>query len=184
MIQTYLEIPDGRRDSAAMKKPTRIRPPIPRTIEERAGAVLEGANLLASLPSPALQFGDRIALVRSIAGWTQTKLAKSIGVSRGAVSQWEANKTFPSAVNLRKIATLLKVSFDWLATGDGPSPLDDKAFPVAEGLKVSVEFTVHLNENTTLEEAAKKLREIKESVEAQGSSVTGFVQIGQQKIKL
>jgi transcriptional regulator with XRE-family HTH domain len=33
--------------------------------------------------------GERIRLLREARGWTQAELAERVGVSRGAVAQWE-----------------------------------------------------------------------------------------------
>jgi len=135
-------------------------------------------------PTTDLTIGARIASARDQAGWTQTKLAKAVGVSRGAVSQWEADRTEPSAPNCRKIASLLKVDSDWLSTGRGPSPVSDGENPPAGRLTIQVHFRIQLDENTTLTQASQKIKEIKAAVEAQGAVVTGFVRIGDQAIKL
>lgn len=50
---------------------------------------------------------------------SQQALADLIGVSRSALAQWETNMSSPSLENLRKMAELLEVSFEWLATGRG-----------------------------------------------------------------
>ncbi len=50
---------------------------------------------------------------------SQQALADLIGVSRSALAQWETDMSRPSLDNLRKIAEILDVSFEWLATGRG-----------------------------------------------------------------
>ncbi|WP_330927459.1 helix-turn-helix transcriptional regulator [Candidatus Sororendozoicomonas aggregata] len=50
---------------------------------------------------------------------SQQALAGLIGVSRSALAQWETNMSSPSLGNLRKMAEVLDVSFEWLATGRG-----------------------------------------------------------------
>ena len=50
---------------------------------------------------------------------SQQALADLIGVSRSALAQWETDMSRPSLDNLRKIAEVLDVSFEWLATGRG-----------------------------------------------------------------
>lgn len=56
--------------------------------------------------------------------FSQVKLAEAIGVHRSAVSQWEAplGKT-PTVNNLKKLAELAGVHFEWLATGRGAMAL-------------------------------------------------------------
>lgn len=50
---------------------------------------------------------------------SQQALADLIGVSRSALAQWETDMSRPSLDNLRKIAEVMEVSFEWLATGRG-----------------------------------------------------------------
>ena len=50
---------------------------------------------------------------------SQQALAGLIGVSRSALAQWETEMSSPSLGNLRKMAEVLDVSFEWLATGRG-----------------------------------------------------------------
>ena len=52
---------------------------------------------------------------------SQRALAEEVGVQRSAVSQWEAaSGKNPTLKNLRKIAQVTAVQFEWLATGRGP----------------------------------------------------------------
>jgi len=50
---------------------------------------------------------------------SQQGLADLIGVSRSALAQWETNISRPHIGNLQKVAEVLDVSFEWLATGRG-----------------------------------------------------------------
>ncbi len=50
---------------------------------------------------------------------SQQALADLIGVSRSALAQWETDMSRPSLSNLRKIAEIFDISFEWLATGRG-----------------------------------------------------------------
>lgn len=59
---------------------------------------------------------------------TQTALAKTLGVSPGAVSQWENGTTEPSLAVLPKLAQALGVSAGWLAFGEEPAA-DDPTNP-------------------------------------------------------
>lgn len=62
--------------------------------------------------------GARIASARG-KKFTQTSLAKQLGITRSSVSQWEGGDTEPTSTNLRAIAILTGVDFNWLATGRG-----------------------------------------------------------------
>ena len=63
---------------------------------------------------------QRIRLARRHAGLSQSALATAVGVQRSAVSHWEAVEgKSPSMANLRRVATVTGVQFEWLATGRG-----------------------------------------------------------------
>ncbi len=63
----------------------------------------------------------RIRRARSLAGLTQTEVARRVGVQRSAVTQWERKGgTTPSVCHLAQIACETQVCFEWLATGRGP----------------------------------------------------------------
>jgi transcriptional regulator with XRE-family HTH domain len=74
----------------------------------------------------------RIRIARRSAGLSQAQLALELGVQRSAVSHWEAQRGKPSMNNLRALALLTGVQFEWLATGRGPMT------PSAESLLDSV----------------------------------------------
>jgi SOS-response transcriptional repressor LexA len=68
----------------------------------------------------AKDIGRRLTEGRQERRLSQTGLARVLGVSRGAVGQWETGQTAPSTENLAAAAIELRVSFDWLATGRPP----------------------------------------------------------------
>ena len=51
---------------------------------------------------------------RKAKGLTQEQLAKLLGVTQGAVAQWENGLTHPSFLMLPKVASVLEVSVDEL----------------------------------------------------------------------
>jgi transcriptional regulator with XRE-family HTH domain len=65
-----------------------------------------------------MTFGRRLAETRNARGITQAELARALGVSRGAVSQWESGKNDPDFENAQKAANYLAVDFAWLITGE------------------------------------------------------------------
>lgn len=68
----------------------------------------------------------RVRVARQRAGMTQSQLAERIGVTRGAVANWEISKRpKPSVSNLIEIAVATRVSFEWLATGRGDMALPE-----------------------------------------------------------
>lgn len=83
---------------------------------------------------------ERIRAARNRAGMTQAQLARSVGVSREAVSQWEAKdptkRTAPNNVNLAKVARTCRVSMDWLSGHEHDLLLTDgSGRAVAMGVK-------------------------------------------------
>jgi transcriptional regulator with XRE-family HTH domain len=68
-----------------------------------------------------MQLYERCREARRRTGLSQEKLALELGVSRGAVAQWEMERgTSPSVDNLIALARRTGVGFEWLATERGP----------------------------------------------------------------
>ena len=67
---------------------------------------------------------DRIKQRRKELGLTQPALAKLVGVTKAAVSQWENGDTALSGSNLMKLAKALAVEPEWLESGKGPQQPD------------------------------------------------------------
>lgn len=90
--------------------------------------MLHNAGMSATKKSA---LGLRITSAREAHGINQTELARAVGVSRSAVSQWEGGVTEPSTAKMRSIALRTGVDYDWLATGRGDGP-DGKSAPDLE----------------------------------------------------
>ena len=77
-----------------------------------------------NLQNPHMTIGDRIKEAREAKGFSQAKLAREVGVSREAVSQWESGG-LPTMGNLTKIAKTTGRTLVWLteATNDVQTPL-------------------------------------------------------------
>lgn len=60
------------------------------------------------------QGGENIKAARRQAGLTQQQLARRVGVSRVAVSQWESGATWPATSKLTRMAAVLGVGVDRL----------------------------------------------------------------------
>ena len=72
-----------------------------------------------------MEYSKRIRRARTVGDLTQAQLAMLIGVHRSAVAQWEQPKgTMPSIAHLAKVAEVLEISCEWLATGRGRMKLD------------------------------------------------------------
>lgn len=77
------------------------------------GAVIRMSKEEAELPAVTRRFIE----ARRKAGLSQSEVARHLGISRAAVSSWEAGHTEPSSANLRAVAKLLNVGAEYLATG-------------------------------------------------------------------
>lgn len=66
-----------------------------------------------------IDIGSRIKNLRSHKGLSLTKLAKSLGISPGNLSDIENNKNMPSTKAAILISEHFNVSLDWLLTGKG-----------------------------------------------------------------
>lgn len=69
-----------------------------------------------------MRLAGRIRVARKHAGMSQQDLAAQLGVSRGAVANWEsAGSVLPATERLQRIAQVTGTTFEWLATGRGAS---------------------------------------------------------------
>lgn len=64
---------------------------------------------------------DRINYLIETTGITHIELAKRLGVSRGAVSNWARGKAI-SGENIARVAEVFGVTMDWLKLGKGKMP--------------------------------------------------------------
>lgn len=81
----------------------------------------------------------RIRRARMLASFSQSQLAKEVGVNRSAVAQWEREGgTHPSVEHLATVAVATRVPFEWLATGRG----DATQCPQHDVAAVAVEYAI------------------------------------------
>ena len=65
-----------------------------------------------------MEFNEKLQKLRKQKGLTQEELAKSLYVSRTAISKWEAGRGYPNIESLRAIAKFFSVSLDDLLSAD------------------------------------------------------------------
>lgn len=58
--------------------------------------------------------GEIIKILREREGWSQTELAKLLGLSRSAVSMWESGERVPSTYAYEQLSDLFNVDIDYL----------------------------------------------------------------------
>jgi transcriptional regulator with XRE-family HTH domain len=70
-------------------------------------------------PSPkAILIGQRMRTKREQLGLSQQQFADMIGVSKGAVGQYDIGYTTPRPKRFERIAEVLGVTVEWLLTGN------------------------------------------------------------------
>ena len=68
-----------------------------------------------------MTLGERIKACRQRAGLSQEKVAELVGVSRQAVTKWEANQSAPNTENLFKLAEIFGTPLDLLLASENQS---------------------------------------------------------------
>lgn len=67
-----------------------------------------------------MTFGDQLSKARKNKDLTQEELAERLNLSRQTILRWEKNQVFPDISNLKAVAQVLDVSFDYLLGEDKP----------------------------------------------------------------
>ncbi len=77
---------------------------------------------MSSDAKPSDLFADRLKAARLLRGWTQADLAARAGLPPTSIAHFEAGSRKPSFDNLRRLATALEVTTDYLlGRSDDPS---------------------------------------------------------------
>lgn len=71
-----------------------------------------------------MKFNEKLALLRKQHGYSQENLAEKIGVSRQAVSRWEAGDTTPEMALLAELCNVFGVTADYLIQDSAESEND------------------------------------------------------------
>jgi len=89
------------------------------------------AGAMGKTDGPKTPLAARLAAARATTGMNQTELSKAAGLARGHVGTIERGETDGlTPETAQKLAPILKVSWQWLVTGDGDGPTE--APPVRE----------------------------------------------------
>lgn len=86
--------------------------------------------------------GQRVKTARKHRKRSQQWLADEVNVRQSSVSEWEREANNPSTNNLVSISKSLGVSYQWLATGDGPMELS-----IYEPVIVHIAEPIHQSED-------------------------------------
>lgn len=64
---------------------------------------------------------DRISQILETKGWSWSELARRVGKTTSAASQWSGKRSFPRENVLYMISSALEVDMGWLLTGEDPA---------------------------------------------------------------
>jgi transcriptional regulator with XRE-family HTH domain len=89
-----------------------------------------GYNEATKRRRKTMTMGEKILNMRKARGWNQEELAERVGVTRQAVSRWEAGSAKPDADKIITICDLFGVSADYLLrdqySGEGSAAQPEK----------------------------------------------------------
>ncbi|AOZ48897.1 MULTISPECIES: helix-turn-helix domain-containing protein [Chromobacterium] len=94
--------------------------------------------------------GSRIKEARKARKQSQQWLADEVGVLQSSVSAWEIGRSEPTTENLSRIAQVLRVSHDWLATGRGGMHLSATPVQVNDHVPLNADEAELLDRYRTL----------------------------------
>ena len=93
-----------------------------------------------------MTLGEKIKEQRTAHGLSQETLAEAMGVSRQAVTKWEADQSAPSSEKLILLAKLFHISLDELIGNEVTSrevPQDKKPNPILRANLTRIAITLH-----------------------------------------
>lgn len=77
----------------------------------------------------------RLLDLRKSRGYSQAQVAMKLGISQGAISQWEHGTTVPAAEQLLSLADMYGISVDELLGRSAPEQQEDDAWKLRERLR-------------------------------------------------
>lgn len=98
-----------------------------------------------------MTIGDRLKEARKVKGYSQDSLAKSIGTSRGVVTNIELNKIEePQPLIVNAICNTLSINKDWLLHGSGNMEINESVTKSAKILSEIYTTAQELSEEEQL----------------------------------
>ena len=77
----------------------------------------------------AAAIGMRIRQLRLVHGWSQTELARRVGVNKSVISFYELGARFPTYENLLRICDIFNVSTDYILRGSEMMQMNVDSLP-------------------------------------------------------
>jgi len=93
---------------------------------------------------------DRIKYLREQKGFSQTELAKQLGITRSSVNAWELGISVPSTQYLVELAHIFKVSTDYLLGLDHTGTISIQGL-TEQDTQIVHRLISHLREKNTSE---------------------------------
>lgn len=93
-------------------------------VEERPSTLVETSHAnryrsgVVSPPDAASLIAERLRIARARSRLSVADVSRALGRSRDTLTNWEAGKTAPTAVDLLAIVTLYRCSADWILGRD------------------------------------------------------------------
>ncbi len=92
--------------------------------------------------------GGRLFRAREATGLTAEELAWRLGVRVGTISNWERDRSQPSAQRLSMVCGILNASLSWMLHGIGTGPDENAEDTLAESVTVQLERLKLLHQRT------------------------------------
>ena len=109
-----------------------------------------------------MTLGEQLKTLRQKTGFSQELVAERIGVSRQAVTKWEAGQTIPTAENLAALAELYQVSLEALREDRSSQVRDGEDNPMLRENKTVIALSAQLGSLYAFVWGATEIRKVAE----------------------
>lgn len=109
-----------------------------------------------------MTLGEQLRTLRQKTGFSQELVAERIGVSRQAVTKWEAGQTIPTAENLAALAELYQVSLEALREDRSSQVRDGEDNPMLRENKTVIALSAQLGSLYAFVWGATEIRKVAE----------------------
>ena len=109
-----------------------------------------------------MTLGEQLKTLRQKTGFSQELVAERIGVSRQAVTKWEAGQTIPTAENLAALAELYQVSLEALREDRSSQVRDGEDNPMLRENKTVIALSAQLGSLYAFVWGATEIRKVEE----------------------